>query len=80
MCPKNTIPTVKHGGESIIIGLLFCIIENTNGAMYQDILDENLISWARKTKLGRRWMFHKPITPNTQPKQLQTGFYRSLRA
>ncbi len=44
--PKNTIPTVKHGGGDIMLwdcfsakgpGRLICVKERMNGAMYREI-------------------------------------------
>ncbi len=46
--PKNTIPTVKHGGGNIMLwgcfsakgpGRLICVKERMNGAMYRDIFE-----------------------------------------
>ena len=51
----NTIPTVKHGGGSIMLwgccsaagtGRLVRIEGKMNAAMYRDILDENLLQSA----------------------------------
>ena len=50
--PKNTIPTVKHGGENLMLwgcfsakgtGQLHRIEGKMNGAMYREILDDNLL-------------------------------------
>ena len=50
--PKNTIPTVKHGCGNLMLcgcfsakgtGRLHCIEGRMNGAMYQDILGDNLL-------------------------------------
>ncbi len=47
--PKNTIPTVKHGGGNVMLwgcfsakgpGRLICVKERMNGAMYREILSE----------------------------------------
>uniref|UniRef100_A0A8C4T4K4 Transposase Tc1-like domain-containing protein n=1 Tax=Erpetoichthys calabaricus TaxID=27687 RepID=A0A8C4T4K4_ERPCA len=54
--PKNTIPTVKHGGGNIMLwgcfsakgpGRLICVKERMNGAMYRQIFSENLLPSAR---------------------------------
>ncbi|CDQ99626.1 unnamed protein product [Oncorhynchus mykiss] len=54
--PKNTIPTVKHGGGNIMLwgcfsakgpGQLIRVKERMNGAMYREILSENLLPSAR---------------------------------
>ena len=58
---KNTIPTVKHGGGSIIFwgcfssagtGILVRIEGKMDRAKYRKIHEENLLSSARKMKLG----------------------------
>ncbi|KAK6314675.1 hypothetical protein J4Q44_G00142040 [Coregonus suidteri] len=60
--PKNTIPTVKHGGGNIIIwgcfsakgtGRLHRIEGRMDGAMYREILANNLLpsEWLRKKHL-----------------------------
>ena len=50
--PKNTIPTVKHGGGNLMLwgcfsakgtGRLHRIEERMNGAMYLEILGDNLL-------------------------------------
>ena len=62
--PKKTIPTVKHGGGSIMswgcfsstgTGALVRIEGKMDGARYRKILEENLLPSARKLKLG--WKF-----------------------
>ena len=35
------------------------IEENVNGATFQDIVEENSISLAKKLNLGRRWTFRQ---------------------
>ena len=61
----NTIPTVKHGGGSIMLwgyfsaagtGRLVRIEGKMNAAMYRDILDENLLQ-------SRRFIFQQDNNP-----------------
>lgn len=68
----NTIPTVKHGGGSIMLwgcfsaagtGRLVRIEGKMNAAMYRDILDENLLQSALDLRLGRRFIFQQDNDP-----------------
>uniref|UniRef100_A0A3Q3KM81 Uncharacterized protein n=1 Tax=Monopterus albus TaxID=43700 RepID=A0A3Q3KM81_MONAL len=70
--PKNTIPTVKHGGSNIILwgcfsakgtGHLHCIKERMNGAIYCEILSNNLLPSVRALKMGRGWVFQHDNDP-----------------
>ncbi|KAK3568417.1 hypothetical protein QTP86_005880 [Hemibagrus guttatus] len=69
--PKNTIPTVKHGGGNIMLwgwfsakgpGLI-CVKERMNGAMYYEILSKNLLPSARVLKMKRGWVFQHDSDP-----------------
>ncbi|KAG2461409.1 TCB1 transposase, partial [Polypterus senegalus] len=68
----NTIPTVKHGGGSIMLvecfsatgtGKLVRIKGKMTAAMYGDILDENLLQSALDLRLGRRFIFQQDNDP-----------------
>ncbi len=70
--PKNAIPTVKHGGGNIMLwgcfsakgpGRLICVKERMNGAMYREILSENLVPSARALKMKRGWVFQHDNDP-----------------
>ncbi len=69
---SNTVPTVKHGGGSIILwgcfsaagtGRLVAIEGKMNAAKYRDILDENLLQSAQDLRLGRRFTFQQDNDP-----------------
>ncbi|KAI4895597.1 hypothetical protein NFI96_008461, partial [Prochilodus magdalenae] len=70
--PKNTITTVKHGGGSIMLwgclsahgtGRLHCIKERMTGAMYCEILGNNLLPSVRALKMGHGWVFQHDNDP-----------------
>ncbi|KAL0194239.1 hypothetical protein M9458_012535 [Cirrhinus mrigala] len=71
--PSNTVPTVKHGGGSIMLwgcfsaagtGRLVAIEGKMNAAKYRDsILDENLLQSAQDLRLGRRFTFQQDNDP-----------------
>uniref|UniRef100_A0A4W5R7G9 Tc1-like transposase DDE domain-containing protein n=1 Tax=Hucho hucho TaxID=62062 RepID=A0A4W5R7G9_9TELE len=70
--PKNTIPTVKHGGGNIMLwgcfsakgtGQLHRIKGTMDGAMYRQILGENLLPSARALKMSRGWVFQHDNDP-----------------
>ncbi|KAG2461535.1 TCB1 transposase, partial [Polypterus senegalus] len=68
----NTIPTVKHGGGSIMLwgcfsaagtGRLVRIKGKITAAMYRDILDENLLQSTLDPRLVRRFIFQQDNDP-----------------
>uniref|UniRef100_A0AAQ4RDI1 Tc1-like transposase DDE domain-containing protein n=1 Tax=Gasterosteus aculeatus aculeatus TaxID=481459 RepID=A0AAQ4RDI1_GASAC len=68
----NTIPTVKHGGGSIMLWGRFSaggterlvrIEGKMNAAMYRDTLDENMLQSALDLRLGRRLIFQQDNDP-----------------
>ena len=70
--PHNTIPTVKHGGGSIMLwgcfsaegtGELVRVQGIMDGTQYRQILNENLFKSARDLKLGRRFTFQQDNDP-----------------
>ncbi|KAK3562696.1 hypothetical protein QTP86_005323 [Hemibagrus guttatus] len=70
--PKNSIPTVKHGGGNIMLwgcfsakgpGRLIRVKERMNGAMYREILSKNLLPSARALKMKRGWVFQHDNDP-----------------
>ncbi len=69
---SNTVPTVKHGGGSIMLwgcfsaagtGRLVTTEGKMNAAKYRDILDENLLQSAQDLRLGRRFPFQQDNDP-----------------
>ncbi len=69
---SNTVPTVKHGGGSIMLwgcfsaagtGRLVAIEGKMNAAKYRDFLDENLLQSAQDLRLGRRFTFQQDNDP-----------------
>ena len=74
--PKNTIPTVKHGGGNLMLwgcfsakgtGRFHRIEGRMNGAMYREILGDNLLPSVRTLKMGRGWVFQHDNDP--KPKE-----------
>ncbi|KAG1926439.1 hypothetical protein F2P79_024896 [Pimephales promelas] len=70
--PKNTIPTVKHGGGSIMLwgcfstkgtGKLIRVEGRMNGAMYREILSQNLLPSVRALKMKCGWIFQHANDP-----------------
>ena len=74
---KNTIPTVKHGGGNLMLwgcfsakgtGRLHRIEGRMNGAMYREILGDNLLPSVRALKMGRGWVFQHDNDPKHMAK------------
>ena len=70
--PENTIPTVKHGGGSIMLwgcfslagtGKMVRIEGMMDGAKYREILEGNLFQSSRDLRLGRRFTFQQDNDP-----------------
>uniref|UniRef100_A0A8C7RRQ8 Transposase Tc1-like domain-containing protein n=1 Tax=Oncorhynchus mykiss TaxID=8022 RepID=A0A8C7RRQ8_ONCMY len=70
--PKNTIPTVKHGGGNTILwgcfsakgtGRLHRIEGRLDEAMYREILANNLLPSVRVLKMGHGWVFQHDNDP-----------------
>ncbi|KAL0173312.1 hypothetical protein M9458_033623 [Cirrhinus mrigala] len=69
---SNTVPTVKHGGGSIMLwacfsaagtGRLVATEGKMNAAKYRDILDKNLLQSAQDLRLGRRFTAQQDNDP-----------------
>ncbi len=75
--PKNTIPTLKHGGGNIILlggfsvkgtGQLHRIEGRMDGAMHREVLPNNLLPSVRALKMDRGWVFQHDHDPQTHSK------------
>ena len=81
----GTIPTVIHGGGSIMLWVCFSaawrlvrIKGKMNGAKYREILEGNLIQSAQDFRLGRRFTFQQDNNPKLSAKTCKNGFGTSL--
>jgi hypothetical protein len=83
----GTIPSVKHGGVSIMLWGCFSaagtvrlvrIEGKMNGAKYREILDENLLQSTQDLRLGRRFTFQQDNDPKHTAKSTQECFGTSL--
>ncbi len=84
---SNTVPTVKHGGGSIMLwgcfsaagtGRLVAIEGKMNAAKYRDILDENLLQSAQDLRLGRRFTFQQDNDPKHTAKITKEWLHNSV--
>ena len=75
--PKNTIPTVKHGCGNLMLwgcfsakgtGRLHRIEGRMNGAMYREIMGDNLLPSVRALKMGHGWVFQHDNDPKHMAK------------
>lgn len=80
--PKYCSPTVKHGGGNIMVwsvfssscvGPLVLIEGHMDGAMYRDILNNNLLPFA-ETKMGPGWMFQQDNDPKHTSRLVKRWF------
>jgi hypothetical protein len=76
----GTIPTVKHGGGSIMLwgcfsaagtGRLVEIKGKISEAKYREILDENQLQSAQDLRLGQRFTFQQDSDPKHTAKTTQ---------
>ena len=82
---KNTLPTVKHGGGSVLLwgcfassgtGRLQRVEGKMDSIMYQEILEKNVVSSVRELKLGRRWWLQQDNDPKHRSKSTQAWLRR----
>ncbi len=71
---KNTLPTVKHGGGSVVFWGCFASsgtgnLQPVEGKMdsikYQELLGENIMPSVRMLRLGRNWIFQQDNGPDS---------------
>uniref|UniRef100_A0A9J7X9A1 Transposase n=1 Tax=Cyprinus carpio carpio TaxID=630221 RepID=A0A9J7X9A1_CYPCA len=83
---SNTVPTVKHGGGSIMLwgcfsaagtGRLVAIKAKMNAVKYRDILDENLLQSAQDLRLGRRFTFQQDNDPKHTAKIMKEWLHNN---
>lgn len=82
---RYQIPTVKHGGGSVMVWGVFSaqgvsplvqINGNMNAAIYKDILENNLLTYAEET-MPQDWIFQQDNDPKHISKLLKQWFSAS---
>ena len=82
---KNTLPTVKHGGGSMMFWGCFASsgtgnLQGVDGIMnsikYQEILQQNVVPSVLKLKLGRHWTFQQDNDPKHTSKSTKAWFQK----
>ena len=82
---KNTLPTVKHSGGSLMFWGCFASsgtgnLQRVDGVMnsikYQEILQQNVMPSVLKLKVGRHWTFQQDNDPKHTSKSTKAWFQK----